>query len=249
MQDRIQNYSPMSKTLSPDHPNLVQAASRLQRIFWTWGGLFLIMGLFTGAVLRGNYPLASLPWIVSGILLLTGRQPAYLALVAVLWGMSITSLIPNVRNLVGPDPISVILELSSIEAIALGVVRILLLVMAWNQFMFYRMLYGTEQMSGLEEDVPAIPKLIANKTDQIARIAQIVAALGLSVVWTSSIMNSETLTGFFLAFAYAASILSIGLGVGVVFSPTARRKIALSAIGIGFIVFISIFLVGRFTLL
>jgi hypothetical protein len=121
--------------------------------------------------------------------------------------------------------------------------------MAWNQFMFYRMLYGTEQMGGLEEDVPAIPELIANKTDQIARIAQIVAALGLIVVWASSIMNSDTLTGFFLAFAYAASILSIGLGVGVIFSPTARRKIALSAISIGFIVFISIFLVGRFTLM
>lgn len=239
----------MSKTLSPDHPNLVQAASRLQRMFWAWGSLFLVMGFFTAAVLRGNYPLASAPWIVSGILVLTGRQPAYLALVAVLWGMSITSLIPNLSNLVGPDPISVILELSSIEAIALAVVRLVLLIMAWNQFMFYRILYGTEQMSGLEEDVPAIPELIVNKTDQIARIAQFVAALGLIVVWASSIMNSDALTGFFLSLAYAASILSIGLGMGVVFSPTARRKIALSAIGIGFIVFISIFLVGRSTLL
>jgi hypothetical protein len=239
----------MSKTLSPDHPNLVQAASRLQRMFWAWGSLFLVMGFFTAAVLRENYPLASAPWIVSGILVLTGRQPAYLALVAVLWGMSITSLIPNLSNLVGPDPISVMLELSSIEAIALAVVRLVLLIMAWNQFMFYRILYGTEQMSGLEEDIPAIPELIANKTDQIARIAQFVAALGLVVVWASSIMNSDALTGFFLSLAYAASILSIGLGMGVVFSPTARRKIALSAIGIGFIVFISIFLVGRFTLL
>jgi len=239
----------MSKTLSPDHPNLVQAASRLQRMFWAWGSLFLVMGFFTAAVLRENYPLASAPWIVSGILVLTGRQPAYLALVAVLWGMSITSLIPNLSNLVGPDPISVILELSSIEAIALAVVRLVLLIMAWNQFMFYRILYGTEQMSGLEEDIPAIPELIANKTDQIARIAQFVAALGLVVVWASSIMNSDALTGFFLSLAYAASILSIGLGMGVFFSPTARRKIALSAIGIGFIVFISIFLVGRFTLL
>lgn len=44
----------MPETLSPDHPNLLQAVTRLKRIFWAWGGLFLLMGLFTAAAIQGN---------------------------------------------------------------------------------------------------------------------------------------------------------------------------------------------------
>lgn len=239
----------MPKTLSPDHPNLVLAVNRLRRIFWAWGGLFIFMALFTAAVLRGSYPLAPLPWLIVGITIVFGRQPATLGLAAIMWGMSIVSLIPNVNTLIGPDPISHLLELSAIEGVALGVVRVLLLIMAWNQFMFYRMLYGTEQMSGTPSDLPPIPAMFTNKTGQIARIAQLVGLLGLFLVWGSILITSETLAINFLALSYTTSILSIGMGVGVVFSPTTKRKNALSAIGIGVVVFISIFIIGRLTLL
>jgi hypothetical protein len=239
----------MPKSLSPDHPNLVLAVNRVKRIFWAWGGLYLFMALFTAAVLRGSYPLAPLPWLIAGLLIVFGRQPAYLGLVAILWGMSIVSLIPNVNTLIGPDPIIHLLELSNIEGIALGVVRVLLLIMAWNQFMFYRMLYGTEQMSGAPRDMPPIPAMFANKTGQIARIAQLVGLLGLLPVWGSILIPSDTLAINLLSLSYTTSILSIGMGVGVVFSPTTKRRIGLSAIGIGVIVFISIFIIGRLTLL
>jgi hypothetical protein len=239
----------MPETLSPDHPNLLQAVTRLKRIFWAWGGLFLLMGLFTAAVLRGAFPLAPLPWIAAGILIAFGRQPAYLGLAAILWGMSIVSLIPNVSTLIGPDPFSQLLELSAIEGIALGVVRVLLLIMAWNQFMFYRMLYGTEGMSGLSKELPPIPEMLPNKTEQIAKSAQIVGIFGLVIVWGSTMVEASSSSINLLSISYTTSILSIGMGLGVVFSPTARRKIALSAIGIGLVVFISIFIIGRLTLL
>jgi hypothetical protein len=239
----------MPKTLSPDHPNLVLAVNRVKRIFLAWGGLFLFMAIFTAAVLRGSYPLAPLPWLIAGLAIAFGRQPATLGLAAIVWGMSIVSLIPNVNTLIGPDPISHILELSAIEGVALGVVRVLLLIMAWNQFMFYRMLYGTEQMSGAPSDLPPVPAMFPNKTGQIARIAQLVGLLGLILVWSSIFVTSEFLAINLLSLAHTTSILSIGMGVGVVFSPTTRRKIALSAIGIGVVVFISIFIIGRLTLL
>jgi hypothetical protein len=239
----------MPEILPPDHPNLLQAADRLKRIFWAWGGLFLLMGLFTAGVHRGAFPLAPLPWIIAGILVAFGRQPAYLALAAILWGISIISLIPNVSTLIGPDPFSSLLELSAIEGIALGVVRVLLVIMVWNQFMFYRMLYGTEQMSGLSKDLPLIPEIIPNKTAQIAKSAQIVGILGLFVVWASAIVEARSTSINLLSIAYSTSILSIGMGIGVVFSPTGWRKVAVSAIGIGLVVFISIFIIGRLTLL
>ncbi len=239
----------MAETLSPEHPNLIQAVARLRRIFLAWGGLFLLMGFFTAAVLREAFPLAPLPWLVMGVIVLIGRQPAYLSMVAVLWGMSIVSLIPNVSTLIGPDPISSLLELSAIEGIALGVVRVLLLFMAWNQFMFYRMLYGTEHMSGLSPDLPAIPEMVPNKTVEIAKAAQLIGVFGLIAALGAAVVVSQGVVVNLITIAYSISILSIGLGLGVVFSPTTRRNIGLSSIGIGAIVFITIFLIGRLVLL
>lgn len=239
----------MADTHSPDHPNLLQAVARLKRIFLAWGGLILLMGLFTAVVLRETFPLAPLPWLVTGVIVLTGRQPAYLGLVAMLWGMSIVTLIPNVSTLIGPDPISNLFELSAIEGIALGVVRVLLLIMAWNQFMYYRMLYGTKQMSGLPPDLPAIPEMVPNKTVEIARAAQLIGVLGFIAALGAAGVESHGVMVNLITIAYSISILSIGLGLGVVFSPTTRRSIALSAIGIGVIVFITIFLIGRLVFL
>lgn len=239
----------MSETLSPDHPNLVQAVMRLKRILWGWAAFLFLMGLFNAALLWRTYPLASLPWIATSILILFGSQPASLGLVAVLWGLSGISLIPNLSSLIGPDPISHLLDLSTVEGIALGVVRVLLLIMAWNQFIFYRMLYGTAEMSGASQGTPAIPEMIPNKTGQLAKVGQFVGIIGLIVVWSSIMVESSTYAANLLTASFTASIISIGLGVGVSFSPTSHRKIALSALGIGLVVFLSIFLVGRMTLL
>lgn len=239
----------MSKTLSPDHPNLIQAVMRLKRILRAWAALLLLMGLFNAALLWRTYPLSSLPWIAAAIAIIIGHQPASLALIAVLWGLSGISLIPNVSTLIGPDPISHLLQLSTIEGIALGVVRVLLLIMAWNQFMFYRMLYGTEGISSLPGDLPAIPEMVPNRTGQLARAAQVIGIIGLVAVWGSVIIDSYAFSINLLTASFAASILAIGLGVGVSFSPTSHRKYALSAVGIGLVVFLSIFLVGRLTLL
>ncbi len=236
----------MPETLSQDHPNLVIAMKRLRRSLWAWAGLFVLIGGITFAVLNDSYPLAALPWFASAVLLLVGIQPAYLALVAVQWGLSILTLIPGVNSVIGPDPFTVLFDLSLVESIALSVVRILLLMMAWNQFMFYRMLYGTETASGLDDDLPAIPEVIPNKSDLLARISQLMGILGLLVLWGALLIQAVILSRDLATLGYACAIYAIGLGVGVVFSPTRQRKVALSGIGIGTIVILSLILVSQF---
>jgi hypothetical protein len=235
----------MPKELSPDHPNLVSALNRMRRMSWAWAGLSLLFGVLTLGTLGSTYPLAAAPWFIHALLLILNQQPSFLALTAVLWGISLMNLLPGVSNLVGPDPLTVIFETSVVEKIAFGVVRFLLLLMAWNQFMFYRMLYGTARASGLANELPAIPELIENKNDALARIGQIVGFIGLLAVWGSTMTNTDQVRSILVGLAYIGIVFSIGLGFGVIFSPTTRRRVAMYGVGIGILTFFSLNFVGR----
>ena len=98
--------SRLVKKLSADHPNLQFAANRLQRTLRVWALLFAGMGILLLGALRTEYPTASIIWFASALLILLSTQPAYLALVAIQWGISLTSLIPGVSQITGPDPLS-----------------------------------------------------------------------------------------------------------------------------------------------
>lgn len=239
----------MTEVLPTDHPNILLAEIRFRRIAFAWAGLSAIVGLITFRMLSDSFPLAAVPWFICALLLVSIQQPSSMALVAVLWGTSILHLLPGVSALFGPDPLIVMFNISTIEKIALGVVRILLLLMAWNQFMFYRILYGTAHFSGLANDAPAIPEVIRNRNDSLARIALWLGIISLLAVWGAGLIRIDGMALRLIAFAYVCVLLSMGLGLGAVFSPTNRRKDALSAVGFGFLSFFSMLLVARFVIL
>jgi hypothetical protein len=235
----------MPEELSPDHPNLISAAQRMQRICWAWATVSLLFAVLTYGTVGETYPLAALPWLLHGLLLVRNQQPLFLGLTAVLWGISVLNLLPGISGLVGPDPLTVIFETSVIEKIAFGVVRFLLLLMAWNQFMFYRILYGTAEMNGLDDDLPIVPEIILNWSDVLAVVAPAIGILGMVTTWVTVLPTTGTLRTVLAEVAYACIIFSIGLGIGVTFSPTSRRRLALFAVGLGLLSFASLSIVGR----
>ncbi|TFH34918.1 MAG: hypothetical protein E4G99_08505, partial [Anaerolineales bacterium] len=132
----------MSKPLSVESPNLQLAASRLQRAMRIWAIFFAAMGLLLVGLLRQTYPTAPVIWFTGAALLIFSRQPVLLALVALQWGLSLTTLIPGVAQITGPDPLSYLFDSGTLETLVLVGVRLVMMVTAVNQFLFYRMLYG-----------------------------------------------------------------------------------------------------------
>ncbi|NIS80878.1 MAG: hypothetical protein GTO14_11860 [Anaerolineales bacterium] len=236
----------MSKTVTPDDDNLLVAVGRLRRSLRVWAGLFAAAGFLTLWVVQGRLLVAALPWLVSAILLALGEQPAYLALAAVQWGLSLIILIPSMRTTFGPDPLAALTDSGVIENIALALVRVILMVTAWNQFMFYRMLYGTSQASGIDPRLPGIPEVIPNKSDLLARLSPLLGLFGALIGLSTLALRTNPLAMHALGLAYAFSIFAIGLGVGAAFSPTNRRGAALTGVGLGVTSFLMSLLIGRF---
>jgi hypothetical protein len=163
-------------------------------------------------------------WILGALALAAQPQPALLGMVAVTWGLSLLGLLPELNAVFKIDPAGSLLRVETIESLALGFVRIILLLMAWNQLLFYRMLYGAPSPA---KRLPEIPEVVENKTDRIALWAQIAFVLGtLSLLVAVYVGRPRTL----LTTAFGLATLSVGLGVGVAFSPTQRRGSALIAV-------------------
>jgi hypothetical protein len=239
----------MPETIPKDHPSFITAAQRLRRLLWGWGGLFAIMGAVTLSVLKDTTPLTAAPWFAIAITIALDSQPVYLSLVAIQLGLSILTLFPGLGTILGRDPFFVVFEASTIEALALAVVRILLLLMAWNQFMFYRILYGTEQMSGLDEDLPDIPEIIPNKSDLFARLSQYLAIGGFLLVVVAVAFRDPELTRHLAPLAFGTLTIAVGLGFGSIFSPTSRRSIAASGVLISALALITLIIAGQILLL
>lgn len=228
-----------------EDPNLQLASHRLQRTLRIWSLLFAAMGLLLFGTLRAEHPTASLVWFGSAALLITSRQPVLLALVAIQWGMSLITLIPGVAHITGPDPLSYLFDTGTLETFVLVGVRLVMLVTAVNQFLFYRMLYGTESIRDLHPELTPIPEIIPNRTGPIAITGRLLGFLGILLTLLSVPMTSRGLNSEFLNLAFGASTIAMGFGLGVAFSPTTRRGTALTAIILGGFAFMLTILIAR----
>lgn len=228
----------MTRTVQADHPNLQLARKRLLRMLRVWALLFAAMGVTAWVALHETHPLTAAGWLLAALLFALGSQPAFLVLAAVIWGISITSMIPGAAVLLGPDPLGILFAGGLLEKIVLIFIRVVFAVMAMNQFLFYRMLYGTERMSGLDESMPDIPEVIPNRTNLLAQISSAIAIIALVVVLVGrSGIYAET-ERYFLHAAAIAATYSVGFGLGCAFSPTDKRGTALFSVFIGALTFL-----------
>ncbi len=239
----------MPHSLSPDHPNLLRAVSRLRRILFGWAALFLGMATLTFFAAPGVIPvqwLAGLALLVlsaapkperSGSFL--GLQPALLGLVTVTWAVSLLGLVPAINEIFALYPIVLMFEAGFTESLALAFVRGILVVMAWNQLLFYRMLYGTQGTVGLEPGVPDIPEMVPNRTTLLETYSRWAGITGGLIILAAFIISNNELVLPLLSSALGAGMVAIGLGVGVAFSPTSRRSAALGSMVVGGIIFMA----------
>ncbi len=239
----------MPQSLSPDHPNLQRAVSRLRRILLGWAALFVGMAALTFLAAPGVIPIQ---WLVGLALLIIsaapnpersksflGLQPALLGLVSVTWALSLLGLVPAVNEIFALDPIVLMFEAGFIESLALAFVRGILVVMAWNQLLFYRMLYGTQGTVGLEPGMPDIPEMVPNRTANLETYARWAGISGGLIILAAFIIPNNDLLLPLLTSALGAGMVAIGLGVGVAFSPTNRRSAALGSIVVGGLIFLA----------
>ncbi|MFQ5932562.1 MAG: hypothetical protein ACE5MM_09150 [Nitrospiraceae bacterium] len=245
----------MPQSLSPDHPNLLKAVSRLRRILIAWAALFAGMAVLTSLTAPGVVPIH---WLAGSALLILsaapdpspsgaylGLQPALLALVSVTWALSLLGLVPTINQVLALDPIVLMFEAGLIEGLALAFVRGILVLMAWNQFLFYRMLYGTSGTVGLEPGAPDIPVVVPNRTALLETYSRWAGISGGGIVIAAYIIPNSNLLLPLLSSSLGAGMVAVGLGVGVVFSPTDRRPAALGSIVVGGIVFVASIMSAR----
>ena len=226
----------MPRSLSPEHPNLVRAATRLRRILLAWAGLFAGAGLLSLVAQPGVAPVL---WLIGAILIVVEPQPALLGMVSVCWSLSLLGVSPELNQAIGLDPVGALFSAGWAESLSLGFVRLILAIMAWNQFLFYRLLYGTRSMTGLVADLPDIPEVIPNRTRRLSAYAWAGWLAGGLTLLVSSLPAAQLILRPLRTASLGLAALSIGLGVGVAFSPTHRRGTALAAIVLGGFVFLA----------
>jgi hypothetical protein len=228
-----------------DHPNLLLAVGRLRRTHWVWAVLFAGLGGLALGSSGIEQPFLPMTWITIAAIQVAGPQPIHLALVAVAWGFSLVFLVPGIPQSLGADPITRLLGGGPVETMALAVVRMLLLVMAWNQFLFYRLLYGTQHAAGLDPALPPIPAVVDNASDRVAVWARLLGFLGLMAAIAAIPLSGATVRANLLGAAYSGSVFAVGLGLGAAFVPTHRRGMALTGVALGCLSLLAALLVGR----
>lgn len=217
--------------LSPEHPHLRQAAGRLRRTLWVWAALSAGMGLLAASPAGGGTLIPALAWLTAAALLALTPQPVLLALAAGQWALSLLAWIPGVGAATGADPLSTLLQPGAFESIGLAVVRLLLAATAWNQFLFYRMLYGTGKAAGLNRELPPIPEVIPNRSDRWALVSRAAGAAAL-IAGLASFALGPPIRPLTIQSGLALASLALGLGLGAAFSPTSRRGAALLGTGL-----------------
>ncbi len=239
----------MPQTLSQDDPNLLKAVQRLKRANWIWGGLLLGLGALSQWTQSPQHPLTGLPLIIIGLVCLRFNEPALLATTGLLIILTIPAYLNPQLTLLGPDPLPRLVSPAGDElelrlffaAFTLG--KLILAYMAFNQFVLMRFLYGTERARVDDPKRPAIPPMVPNRVNSVLRwslwmmlgsIAAFVLTLILLFVDQSGVVPrlGAELTG-------SLGALALALGVGVAFSPTDFRGVAVLAMGIGTIAYIA----------
>lgn len=167
-----------------------------------------------------------------------GVQPALLALVAVTWALSLLGLVPPINQVLALDPIVLIFDAGTLEALALAFVRGILVLMVWNQFLFYRMLYGTHGSVGLEPGVPDIPEVVPNRTALLETYARWSGIAGGAIILVAFVVPYSELIQPMLSSALGAGTVAVGLSIGVAFSPAESRPAALVSLIFGALIFL-----------
>jgi hypothetical protein len=231
----------MPKTLSKKDPNLVEAVKRLTRTQRIWGLLLLGLGALTEWAAAGNHPMAGLPLIAVGLFALVWAEPAVLATVAVAVAFSIVPSVNPRLTILGPDPLRVALEGSLIELVALVVGKVLIVLTASSQFLFYRFLYGTAMATSDEPEMAIIPEMVPNRTNGLARSARWIGIIGLTLgvagVLFFYTVPAASLTPLLGEMGASLGVVAIGLGIGCAFSPTQERPAALTSLGLGVVAY------------
>ncbi len=227
----------MTTGLTSEHPNLRHAATRLRRTLWIWAALAAGMGLITAAPAGGAELVPALGWLAAAALMALFAQPVLLALTAVQWVLSLVAWIPGVARVAGADALTTLLQPGAFESAGLAIVRLLLAITAWNQFLFYRMLYGTGLAAGLDPNLPPIPEVVPNRTDAWALASRLLGGVALVAALAALGLSTPSRLIVIQAGLLLAS-LALGLGLGAAFSPTTRRGAALLGAGFGGVGFV-----------
>lgn len=233
----------MPKTLAQDDPNLLKAVQRLKRANWIWGGLLIGLGVLTQWAQSPQHPLTGLPLILIGVACLRFTEPALLGTAGLLILLTIPAYLNPQLTLLGPDPLPRFVSPGDDEfelrlflaAFTLG--KLILAYMAFNQFVLMRFLYGTERAWVDDPKQPVIPRMVPNRVNGLLRwglwmmlgsIAAFVLTLILLLVDRSGVAArlSAELTG-------SLGALALALGIGVAFSPTDFRGVAVLSMGVG----------------
>lgn len=221
------------------------AVRRLRRTLIIWALIYTGMALLSLFALRQNYPLAFLPWFIGAVLFVTRVEPIYLSLVAVQWGISLITLIPGVSYFIGPDPLSFIFDSGFLEILVLIGVRLVFIFTSFNQFLFYRLLYGSEKMTGASDDLPDIPEVIPNRSNRFAALSRILGLGGMFIAIAAPSILRGDLVDPALSLAIYVGTYAIGFGLGAAFSPTDRRSVALSGVGFGSLAILMALIISR----
>jgi hypothetical protein len=228
------------------HPNITKLVARLHRSQWIWAGAFASMGWITLSVLGNEYPLAAAPWLIIAVLLILRKEPAYFALIAAQWGLSLLPMLPGLNRFIGPDPLSRIFSPGLVEGLTFAMLRILLLLIAWNQFLFYRILYGMVRRDQHEQSRLDLPEVFPNKARILARIAFALASIAVLTIWGTIFLRTPKEIEYFATFAHLSASFAIGLGVGALFSPMRHHGMAGASVGLGGFAIFSILIMQRY---
>lgn len=203
----------------------------MRRTLWIWAALAAGMGILSAAPAGGGALIPAVGWLAAAALMALLPQPALLALNAALWALSLLAWIPGVGAALGTDPLTALLQPGTFESLGLAVVRLLLAASSWNQFLFYRMLYGTGRAAGLDASLPPIPEVVRNLSDRLAKAALTLGAAALAAASASWAVTLPLRPNGVQAGVLLASF-ALGLGLGAAFSPTQRRAGALLGVGL-----------------
>lgn len=241
----------MPDTLPPETPNLRVAVGRLRRTLWVWAALFAALaGLQWFALQRAPDPVAlidALGLLLVALVIALDAQPAYLALVAVVWGVSLVRLLPGVAAAFGPDVLVALVGDSLLEQLAAAIARLLLMITAWNQFMLFRLLYGTAQFHGTDPQAPIIPEVIRNRAPRLAAAGRWMAAAALALALGAIPLVDPAARAILLHSALLLATVALGLGVGAAFSPLPRRAPAMQTIVMASAAYVLALLVGAWS--
>ncbi len=197
------------------------------------------------AATRGTHPMLPLTWLAIAALLVGRPQPVVLGLVAVAWGFSMVFLIPGIQLVLGGDPLALLLSGSWVETLAQAIVRVLLLITAWNQFLFYRLLYGTQAATGLDPTLEPIPEVLPNPSARASLASRGIGFIGIMSALMAVPLYGSGAGSLLLGLNYGCSVFATGLGLGSAFVPNQHRGIALAGVLLGCLGLIAGLIVGR----